>query len=155
MILSARLPGFGDARRTSGWNPAVEDVLMNCDARVSVFAEAQENRAASQLLNCGSWVGSAGCGPLGSPRSIQKSSEWSCPPGKNCPPMKADDGGIGSGREKSSLGSFFRASCRNALHIGTAARMLDPCLCIAVLSLFPAHTPTTSDGVYPIAHASR
>ena len=42
----------------------------------------------------------------------------------------------------------------NAFHIGAATILPPYPRFIAVLSVFPAHTPATSDGVYPIAQAS-
>src|SRR3989344_2387325 len=61
---------------------------------------------------------------------------------------------IGLGSPKYFLGYLDRAYAIASCHIGAAMNPATDFI-ISELSLFPTHTPSAIDGVYPITHASR
>src|SRR3989344_8037820 len=122
---------------------------------LSRFPNTHAAMESSQLLNWGSVEGSPGGGPGGFSRSTQYKTLCNRPSGAYSPTKNGFSTAIESGFINVSLGNFSSASFINAFQIGSAARILDPFLCMAALLLFPAQTPATSDGVYPTVHASR
>jgi hypothetical protein len=133
-------PEGGVARDEDAWNPC---------------SSAHALTPNSQFRYWGSSEGFDGGGPRGSVRSIYWRMVWISPSGEYVPPKIGFAAGRTSGFGKDSSGYEESASFINAFQIGSAARILDPWRFMGVLSLFPAHTPATSEGVYPTVHASR
>src|SRR3989338_1491884 len=71
------------------------------------------------------------------------------PPSRTALPVFSKVGGL-----KNSVGVLARTRLKKLFQIGPAADSPPAFFFMTVLSLFPAHTPTAREGVYPISHPS-